>query len=643
MKTKDILELKFKGFKLTEKEKKDVEGYFEEIDEVIKDRGIENADGFSEITSRDISGSSFKGNIVINTYKMLIPEDDILVRAGVFESFGRRLFSYYNEISPVDVEILGYIGLVVSRFKAGILDDLFSDENLAKKDESYKSLMNFTEVLNLLTTADIPKEDYVKKNMRKYSKIRAVLPGLYLRNDEIYSHLKEMDEEKDKLKREVFEKLRVFSKEYKDNVLIENLSLFTISTGLMPAVFNKKDITLNDVLRAYEGNKERVSFKFLLPNKDFIRPDRFLPDDDDKFMEYIRTPLNKRENPKEIEKHPVKAIIDTTDKISFEEFALKDNIYEKYPGLKMDEFFKAVEELKEYAPDLDEIELDEPVVRRVRVSTRMKFWNTKSGGAEADEMTYDELSDYRKKRIYDIPVSTTSLRYEIFFKMLSGDYYRLNHMNYYSFVRYLKNNLHHISFSDPEKDKENTGEFSMELLVCKLYFMYEFEEVLRSLTKYMLNLMKEDKRNSYFVNRTMLYFRNSISFRERSENTTYEKDFNKIYQKITNNIRTALDFSEEFIEKDLMNITEEIGFTLYGRDKKKGEDEIIGFMKEQGISKRAMADKINTSRTNIARMFSKRQGGMNYIDFLLMCEYLEKDAFDVLPKRVFEISDSKKG
>lgn len=635
-------DLRYKGLNIKPEEKKIVDEYFREIDEIIEEENISTYKEVEGYSFGRIGNSNFEKNILTSTYKIIFSKDLGVVEKGkIFEVFARGLLSGYKKMNNRDERIFNFMAKFIKKFRLDAIKSL--NENTMKallKKRDIKGMMDLRQAISCFMTTDIPKKEYAKK---KYEKLGELIDVLYVGNDELIKSIDVFENFKDDLNAEAIKKIKAYGRELRNNKYNDNNWVFTLSTGIRPNIINKKRIGLNNVIKAYKNNSLEMSFLNFIPyeNEFVIEPKEWYKENEEKLLEELEKPLNQRKDPPELNGYSLLRLINHTKRIDFKDFLNRSGVYEFFKDLDMDTFFKSLDELIEYLPDRDKEQFLSPVLRNYRLSAKFKYWNTKTKKAD-DEMNRDEYEKYREERVKSLPVSTYNIRYFMFSEFLDG---KFKNMNYYTLMIFLKSNFHYLSFSSHEEEVESAGEFGCEQLVYKLYFLYEFASYIEELLLHLKNLIYEDFHNIYFVDSILVFLRDATSLSGRDEEGQYERLYNEIYNALMVKFKELYDYVEIEIAKDLAWINEVISIRIEGgeEDFEDGDKPVkmIGLIEQNGITMRDLADRLGISRPILHKILKGKVDGMSFVDFLLLLKDYESTPYEILPPRVAHGKDKK--
>lgn len=634
--------LRYDGLNIKPEEKKIVDEYFREIDEIIEEENISSYKEVEGYSFGRIGNSNFEKNILISTYKMIFSKDLGVVEKGkIFEVFARSLFTSYKKMTDRDEGVFNFLAKFIEKFRLDTIKSLNANTMKALlKERNIKGMMDLRQAISCFMTTDIPKKEYVKE---KYENLGDLIDSLYVGSDELSKSIAVFENFKKDLNDEAKKKIKIFGREIRDNKYNDNNWIFTLSTGLRPTILNKKSLGLNDVIKVYKNHSLGMSFLNFIPyEKDFvIDPKEWYKSNEEELLEELDKPLNQRKDPLQLKGYSLVNLGKNIKKMDFNDFFNRSGVDEFFRDLDMENFFKSLDELIEYLPDRDKEQFLSPVLRNYRLSTKFRYWNTKTKKAD-DEMNRDEYNKYREERVKSLPVSTYNIRYFMFSEFLNG---RFNNMNFYTLMLFLKGNFHYLSFSSHEEEVESAGEFGCEQLVYKLYFLYEFASYFEKLLLYLRDLIYEDFHNIYFVDSILVFLRDSTSLSGRDEKGQYERLYNEIYNSLMVKFKELYDYVEMEIAKDLAWINEVIAIRVEGgeEDFEDGDKPIrmTGLIERNGITRRDLADRLGISRPILHKILTGKVDGMSFVDFLLLLKDYEATPYEILPPRVAHGKDKK--
>ena len=635
-------DLRYNGLDIKPEEKKIVDEYFREIDEIIEEENISSYKEVEGYSFGRIGNSNFEKNILVSTYKIIFSKDlDAMEKGKIFEVFVRGLFTGYKKMTARDERIFSFLAKFVEKFRLDTIKSL--NENTMKallKERDIKGMMNLRQAISCFMTTDVPKKEYVEE---KYEKLGDLIDSLYVGNDELSKSIAVFEDFKKDLNDEAKKKIKTFGREVRNDKYNDNNWLFTLSTGLRPTIMNKKSLGLNDVIRVYKNHSLEMSFLNFIPyEREFVvDPKEWYKSNEEELLEDLEKPLNQRKDPLQLNGYSLVNLGKNMKKIDFKDFFNRSGVDEFFRDLDMENFFKSLDKLIEYLPDRDKEQFLSPVLRNYRLSTKFRYWNTKTKKAD-DEMNRDEYNKYREERVKSLPVSTYNIRYFMFSEFLNG---RFNNMNFYTLMLFLKGNFHYLSFSSHEEEVESAGEFGCEQLVYKLYFLYEFASYFEELLLYLKDLIHENFNNIYFVDSIMVFFRDSTSLSGRDEKGQYERIYNEIYNSLMVKFKELYDYVETETTKDLAWINEVISIRIEGgeEDFEDGDKPVkmMGLIERNGITRRDLADRLGVSRPILHKILAGKVDGMSFVDFLLLLADYEATPYEILPPRVAHGKDKK--
>ncbi len=665
-----LTELKYANVIISSEERKATDEFFKYTDKVIVEEEKKNNVSWTYSIfnaykwNKDLSEAPLRDLLCEFVYKCALSIKDnfsFRERVEVFEFFKKKIFSIFIKDegkTKFNEEFVSFFEKFLYSYFLPIItylnNDLLSQYN---RERDYLKLMEISELVALVTTSDIPRKDFIEQDER-YKNIMPILDALFVGEDNFNTLSDFVSSEKERLSKEIASKIFYVGRSEQDDT---GFSTLTLTAGIKNTVLQKRDLTLPKILEVYMANKDKLSFMDLMPEKEnFISPKRIakrneLFKEEDKILQDFRKANMKNKiDPYELKsiKRDWREVLDYKNKESFDDFCLSKNPQDWFKEkLNMEEFFKAYKELVDFVPDVDFKTLDGPLIGTIRRITKMRYANVVGEDLrKQDYVDADTLNAYRMERMRNMPVSTVNLRYYLFFKMVEE---KAKGINFLTFMENMRSNLVHISFANTRTyaifdgdGKENN--FLNEVLAYRLYFMHEFVKLTVNLLDYLRYVSEQSLEGVFLAKRSVTFLRDSYSLDPKK--TEYKDNFKELSKyfeiyddyaaQISQELDKACDEIGERADKAIRDFNKAFNTIIYGEDPK-GDfgKEIVGFMKEYGISRRAAADKVGITRTTMTRILNGRPSGMAVSEALFMALCFHRDIYDIIPSYVLSKKD----